>query len=183
MLGTNQDQEESEFNFFDSFDCHDDDDWLDFCDQSISFQYVPSNQKAEIENSISNAKDQFTLDVSQTPSEIVQYQLNHTDQEKKAIKKHKKPKTKITLTPAAEQFRRRLYRLLSNGEKKIVRKEYVFLYHSLISERYPYIRDVRREEYRSIGNYFNSFAHQQNPILSALREIKQNGIPEVKFIF
>lgn len=184
MIGGQQDQEEEDFNIFDNFECHEDD-WFDFYEESFTFQCLTSNQE-EINNSMTNTikcKDSLSFDISKSPSGPIQFQQDQLSQDKQIIKKHKKPKTKVILTPAAEQFRRRLYRLLSNGEKKIVRKQYVFFYHSLICDKCPSIRDVRREEYRSIGNYFNAFSSQQNSILQAIRELKKNGIPEIQHTF
>lgn len=185
MLSFQQEQEESEFSVFDNFDYHTDDDWVDFPEQSFSFQFFQNDEKhsPDVAPDSMNCNDSFLLNVNQAPVEVAQIQQPELNQKKQDIKKGKKPKTKIILTPSAEQFRRRLYRLLSNGEKKIVRKEYVFLFHSLVSEKHPNIRDVHRDEYRSIGNYFNAFSSQQNSILQAMRELKEKGFPEINYNF
>lgn len=172
MMGQQQeDQDDSEFNFSDIYD-HTDDDWINFYDQNITFQYFQFDFKDEPNRNESNANDNtdsHDLKMNETQVKSVQFQKQNFDQPKKP----KRHKTKVILTPAAEQFRKRLYKLLTNGEKKVVRKEFVFFFHSLIREKYPNIRDVRRDEYRSIGNYFNAFSNQQNFILQAIREQKE----------
>lgn len=98
-------------------------------------------------------------------------------------KKTKKPKNKVPLTPSAQQFKKKLYRIISKGQKNIVRKEVVFYYHSIICDKFPKIRNVVREEYRSIGNYFNSFASQQHIILNAIQEIVSQEIIRAQYGF
>ena len=125
----------------------------------------------------------FSLSMVKNQEETDNLQSLAINQTKNVPKKTKKPKTKVELSKSAEQFKKKLYKTISNGEKNIVRKEYVFLYHSLICERIPNLRDANRDEYRSIGNYFNAFAPQQNIILQALRELKKTSIPEFNYIY
>ncbi|KAK8853749.1 hypothetical protein M9Y10_016292 [Tritrichomonas musculus] len=92
----------------------------------------------------------------------------------KTIKK-RKPREKIALTPQGENFRNKYYYFLTRGTKKIARKELILQNHARIHEKYPGIRSVTREESRSIGKYFNSFAPLEYFILKALQELQNEG--------
>lgn len=60
--------------------------------------------------------------------------------------------------------------------KKIARKELILKYHGMICQRYSFIRNVQRDEYRSIKKYFNKHADQELYILKALQELKNEGL-------
>lgn len=95
---------------------------------------------------------------------------------KQQIKTKRSPKEKIILTPQAEKFRNRIYRFISNGEKKIVRKELIYMFHEMVRQRDHSLRIICRNEYRSIKKYFNAFADQEQIIMKGLRELKEQGV-------
>lgn len=110
------------------------------------------------------------------------FQFNNFNQvqsnviEKSKMNKIKrKPKEKVILTPRAEKFMKKVYRFLSNGEKKVVRKELVFMCHDMIRQNHHSLRCILREEYRSIKKYFISFADQELLIMKGLNELREQG--------
>lgn len=104
-----------------------------------------------------------------------QAQCNYVFDNNKIIKNKRRPKEKVVLSPKAEKFMKRVYTFLSNGEKKVVRKELIFKCHEMIRQNHHSLRCILREEYRSIKKYFIAFVDQEVLIMKGLNELKEQG--------
>ena len=90
-------------------------------------------------------------------------------------KRKRNPKEKVSLYGDGEIFYQNMCYLLTNGQRKNIRKELVLEYHSKACDMNNLIRKVERNEYRSIKKYFNAFVDQQNLILQTFQKLKDKG--------
>ena len=78
-------------------------------------------------------------------------------------------------TEQGKEFYDEYYHLLSQTTSKMIFGT-IIRYHSLICERYTFLRPVNREEKRNMKKYFEHFSEQKDEILDALRNLINDGI-------
>lgn len=81
----------------------------------------------------------------------------------------------IDNTDQGRRFVNEYHRLFANRDIRLTFRV-VLQYHSLICERYAFLRPANREEKRNMTIYFDHFSEQSNEILNALQNLINDGI-------
>ncbi|KAK8890629.1 hypothetical protein M9Y10_035410 [Tritrichomonas musculus] len=150
-------------------------------DSSITFDLNHQSQSTTLKannvlEEVSNKLEKSNLSVPISENGPLSNNFEDVSNSHATKKKKRKESEKVQLTASGTTFRKRFYRFLTHGMKKIARKELILKYHGMICQRYSFIRNVQRDEYRSIKKYFNKHADQELYILKALQELKNEGL-------